>query len=410
MAAPGTTRRQLLRGIALALLLIAIAWSVTKKRPPSGTSTAADTVHEAGHRRNPALGGPNDDGAKTPAPAESPRSDPSVDAAIRKSLEEFHDNRDPEKALLILQQLREKIRQAPEQASAAAVLAFLQTGADSQTGLPFVVGPDGMMESIPTLRLALLDLLPSLDPLSALAVARDLMDRRTSADEYALSLRNLAWNDLDGDLRGELSARFLALLNSTWLAQPSAGLLESFDVAVEIGGGEMFDRLISVARDSATSSNTAASQAAYISLDRMIVRDRSLLAAAFSKVTTWMDFAPQQRASLLSRLDITQPEQKEVFVRYLSATPHPAGELDYFAKIFPNGNYLYGNRLITASESTPGIAEVMESDARVLGELETLPASLSDDASATVRKIRERLAKPTGGSPLSADDARETGR
>ncbi len=318
---------------------------------------------------------------------------PRIDAQIRSSLAALQGNRDPGQAAVLLRALRENIREAPEEEAAAAVVAFLKTGEDAPTGLPFVVGPDGMMEVVPTVRLALLDLLPSLDPVAALDMARELMDQRTSADEYALGLRNMAWNDLDGDLKGELSGRFMDLLKSPWLDHPSAGFLEAFDVAVEIGGSLMFDRMVSLAGETTAKSNPAASRAVFMSLDRMVVRDHALLITAFSANAGWMDFAPQQRASLMSRLALTEPGQREVFSRYLSATPHAAGELEYFAKVFPNENFLYGHRLVTAADATPTIDEVKAADARVLGELDALEASVPDEAKTAIQTIRGRLKK-----------------
>ncbi len=312
-------------------------------------------------------------------------------ALIQRSAEAFRANRDDELAVLMLRELRDAIRQAPEEVAAAAVVAFLKTGDDSPTGLPFEIGPDGMMEAVPSVRSALLDLLPSLDPMAALEVARGIMDQRTSADEYALALRNMAWNDLDGDLKSELSGRFMDLLKSPWLDRPSAGFLEAFDIAVEVGGGPMFDRIVALASEATAKSNTAASRAAFMSLDRMIIRDRALLTAAFSADGAWMNFAPQQRAALMSRLDITEPGQRDVFSRYLSATSHADGELEYFAKVFPNANFLYGHRLVTADDATPTIDEVKAADTSVMAELDAVEATVPEAAKGAIRTIRERL-------------------
>ena len=232
---------------------------------------------------------------------------------------------------------------------------------------------------------------------TALDLAREIMDQRTTPDEYAISLRNLAWNDLDGDLRAELSGRFMDLLETPWLDQPSAGFLEAFDIAVEVGGTEMFDRMVSLARETLAKSNSAASRATFMSLDRMIVREPAVLTAALTAALAdnpgWMEFAPQQRASLVSRLDIADPEQRDLFVRYLTTTSHEAGELEYFAKIFPNQNFLHGHRLVTGDDSTPTIAEVTAADARVLAELDSLDAP--GEAGTTIRAIRERLKRTT---------------
>jgi hypothetical protein len=385
MPRPRTIRVCILIGVGLGLIVG--IWTFLR-RPSERESDSPEATSMAAAPRKT---GANEDRESARLPA-TPKA--GIYARIRSSLEAFRSNRDDGLAVVKLRELRDAIRQAPEDEAAAAVIAFLKTSDDAPTGLPFVVGPDGMMEVVPSVRLALLDLLPSLDPVAALELARELMDQRTSADEYALALRNMAWNDLDGDLRDELSGRFMELLKSPWLDQPSAGFLEAFDIAVEVGGSPMFDRMVSLAGEAMAKSNLAASRAAFMSLDRMVVRDHALLTTAFSSKPGWMDFAPQQRASLMSRLDISEPGQRDVFSRYLSATPHAAGELEYFAKIFPNENFLHGHRLVTADDATPDIDQVTAADARVLGELDALEAALPDAAKAAVRTIRERLKRP----------------
>ncbi|MES2920473.1 MAG: hypothetical protein V4819_02945 [Verrucomicrobiota bacterium] len=389
MASPRTIRVWLLLGIALGAIGIFL---LILKRPDPGSASRdpqpANQRTEPADRKDARTAG-------TDEPAGSTADDEAkVSALIRDSAEAFRTNRDPSQASALLLALRDGIRQAPEEAAAAAIVGFLKKTGDAPTGLPFAVGPDGMMAAVPSLRLALLDLLPSLDPQAALEVARAIMDQRTTADEYALALRNMAWNDLDGDLKSELSGRFMDLLKMPWLEKPSAGFLEAFDIAVEVGGAPMFDRMVALAGEAMAKGNTAASRAAFMSMDRMIVRNPAVLGSAFSKDAEWMAFAPQQRASLMSRLDITQPDQREIFNRYLSSPKHAAGELEYFAKVFPNQNYLYGHRLVTTDDTTPTIAEVAAADARVVAELDALEGAATSEGGAAIRTIRERLKKP----------------
>jgi hypothetical protein len=389
MATSGKSSALLVACLFLALAAVAIFWIQNRPGPMKENSppTAPDSRQTTSSTRS-AERAAGDDGNTSPAasPGEIATADPKISALILASLEQFSTNTDPEIARNILRSLREGIRSASEEEAAAAILAFLKTGQDSPTGLPFAVGPDGMMDTVPSLRLALLDLLPSLDPMAALAVARELMDKRTSPDEYALSLRNLAWNDLDGDMHQELTGRFLDLLKTPWMDQPTAGVLESFDIAVELGGKPIFDEVVSIT----SRKNPVLNKAAFISLDRMVLRDPSLLTAAFSD-PNWMKEAPQQRASLLSRLDINQPAQRDLFVQYLSSTAHGEGELEYFAKIFPNANYLHGHRLVTSDDATPSIDEISAADAQVLAALDTLGPGMTGNAATTVEKIRQRL-------------------
>ena len=370
------TGRWALIAIIFAAVLVYV---FSKQRPPDAPDARQP---DAPRLRSPERQQPREAVEPEEAAAEP---DAELAALIRDAMREFQAGPEPDEAAEILKRLRASIRAAPEEVAAMTVMGFLRSGEDAVTGLPFVVGPDGMMETVPSLRLALLDLLPSLDPLAALDFSRAIMDRRTTPDEYALALRNMAWNDLDGDLHPELTDRFVELVKSPWMEQPSAGVLEAFDIPVEVGGGALFGELLTVARE----KDDAAKRAAFISMDRMILRDPELLEAVVTG-PGWMDFAPQQRASLLSRLDITRPAQRELLISYLSATKHAPGELEYYGKIFPNRNYLHGHRLVTADEASPGIDEIAAADARVLAELENV--AVQGAGSAVIEAIRGRLA------------------
>lgn len=322
--------------------------------------------------------------------------DPACLAAIDRALTELGRAKTPAEAADILQRLRETLSRAQEQEAAAAIVAFLQTGKDAATGLPFDVGSEGVLDSSPSLRVMLLDLLPSLDPHASVGVARQIIADGNSQDEYAMALRNLAWNDLDGDMAPELSAGFSKMTGrSDWRDNPSAGFLEAFDIAVQVGGPQMLDRVAAVITpDSVTAqgASQAIDRAAFIALDRMVLRDPSILVSKFSENPGFLAHANRQRASMMSRLDIEQSAQRELFVRYLQSTNHAEGELDYFSGLFPNGNYLHGHRLVTAEETTPTIDQRQEMDRRVLTVLKSIEAELAgDSALSAVATIARRL-------------------
>lgn len=330
------------------------------------------------------------------APADAPvPAAPGITRLIERSMARFLASSGKEESAAILRELRAGIRAADDQAAAAAIVGFLKSGKDVPTHLPFVVGPDGVMALTPTLRTALLDLLPTLDPLVALEVARGVMAERKSPDEYALALRNLAWNDLDGDLRSELSDRFDQMLKTRdWSANPSAGFLEALDVGVEIVDKRSFDSIVRLNRDALVSANSPLARASFMALDRMVFRDSSLLVESFLADPGLAGLSSDQRASLMSRLDVTDPAQRDVLVRYVTAANHGPGELDYFAGIFPNGNCLHGSWLVTSGESAPSIDSRLQADREVLAEIDRLIAGEANEvANQTLVRIRERLRK-----------------
>ena len=319
--------------------------------------------------------------------------DHQITTAIEACLAGFSQSNGPEESSAHLEALRSAIRSAPDpQAAASAIADFLKSGKDAPSSLPFSIGPQGVMNTSPSLRTALLDLLPSLDPTLALEVARSVMDHTDSADEYALGLRNLAWNDLNGDLKEELGIRFDQLLQSKdWMAKPSAGFLESFDAAVELSDEPHFSSMFQIGREALAGNNPPIARAAMMALDRMILRNPSLLVNAYERESGLSGLPPEQRASLLSRLDITEPSQRETFVRYLNATVHGSNELDDFSSLFPNGNYLHGHWLITTAESTHTIESRLAEDRKVLAELDRIAPEMQSNE--TILRIRERLTK-----------------
>lgn len=379
-----------------------LAWVWISRRVEDPTGPAATAVAT---RATPSAAAPLPaSGANPPRPGAA-AGDPqasiapaaNVTARLNEFLLEFRAPHDRAAAYAILRRLRETLHAIPddeEAAAAAAIVAFLKTGEDAPTGLPFVVGADGMMDAVPTFRNALLDLLPSLDPLAALAVARELLDRKADADEYAMALRNLAWNDLDGDLRAELDRRFADMLKQPWFDQPSGGFLEAFDIAVELGSASSFGQMTEAARKAMSGSNSLVSRAAFMSMDRLILRAPQLLENALAD-PGWLDFAPEQRASLVSRLDLTRPGAETLFLRYLErAQPE---ELDYFADLFPNGNYLHGHRLVTGDDRARSIAEIAADDISVLEILARLETTAGDRGRMAIGRIRARLQRSQAG-------------
>lgn len=301
----------------------------------------------------------------------------------------------PEESASILNELRERVQSADDQAAAEAIVGFLKSGKDATTRLPFVVGPEGVMETTPTLRTALLDLLPSLDPTVALEVARSVMDEKKSPDEYALALRNLAWNDVDGDLKNEAIERWEQMIEiEDWVGNPSSGFLEALDVAVEISTKRSFNSIVQIDSEALVDSNEALARAAFIALDRMVLRDPLLLVESYSQDPEMSGLSPDQRASLLSRLDISDPAQRIVLLDYLSASNHGVGELDYFVSLFPNGNHVHGNWLITSGEFTHSIDSRLQADRVVVAEIDRLTAgNSSEQVPEALVRIRERLRK-----------------
>ena len=299
--------------------------------------------------------------------------------------------------LAALQDLKKQVHDLPPDVAAATLVALLRSGEDAPTGLGFVVGDEGVLAESPRYRVALLDLLGQTDPDTAVAYSRSILAETTQPDEYALALRNLAWLDHEGTLTAEVSSRFSAMLDRTdWLAAPTTGYLEAFDIAVAVGGNAMISELSSVLRltthDPAV-DRAKIDRAAFIALDRIMQREPDSIAALFTADPTFLDFAPNHRASLLSRLDPASPSGQKTLRTYLQSIPPAGEELAYFIKIFPNPNSFEGNRLVTSWEtsSTP-TTSITRRDQAALAFVETLlTESTYVDLAPPLQTLRTRL-------------------
>jgi len=93
-----------------------------------------------------------------------------------------------------------------------------------------------------------------------------------------------------------------------------------------------------------------------------------------------------------SRLDPREGDQRALLLRYLQRPDHDAEEIDYFAGLSPNGNYIQGYRLVTSDEPVPDITERQKMDREMLAIMrEVAPSIPSPAARQAVSTIVQRL-------------------
>jgi hypothetical protein len=193
----------------------------------------------------------------------------------------------------------------------------------------------------------------------------------------------------------ELNVRLKQMIETdAWASDPSAGFLEALDAGVTISDGVAFGAMLDLGAKAHNGQNENLARAAMVALDRMVLRDPGLLLNSFAVDPKLSGIAPDQRASLMSRLDLTDPSQRDLFSRYVTGGNHGEGELEYFAELFPNGNYLHGNWLITSLDSTLSLQERRETDRKVLAELDQMIVA-EKQPNQTIVRIRERLQQMT---------------
>jgi len=244
-----------------------------------------------------------------------------------------------------------------------AIRRFLDSKADTPTGLGFKLAGKGALASAPTLRTFLLDYLGQADPAASAAYARTILSQKDSPDEWALALRNLANGDPSAEGRALLEAKTAELLGyGPWQQDPSVGYLEAFDAAVYLGGTNLAPALGDLVRQQ---DNPAVAHAAYLALDRLVINDPAAMMAALEASPQLMQGREATRADYFARADVRDPQQRQLLESYLLDPARSGAELAQFAGTFPNANYMISQNLLTPTP-TPDHASLVSRDAASL--------------------------------------------
>jgi hypothetical protein len=242
--------------------------------------------------------------------------------------------------------MRRMLLAADPHEAMAAILSFLATGRDARTGEGFAIQKGGGLAAAPTFRVMLLDLLGRIardaGSEDALAFSRALLTRKTSADEWAIALRNVAWA-APGE-RAFLAEKMREMFAyQPWRQQPGAGFLEAFDVIV-------FTRDATFAAEfaaMATSEDEATRRAAAAAMDR-------LSEMAPLDVMNYLNGHPAEfadrpflRADYFSKADLSQPQQRQAIEAYLARADVTVAEKDKLLSVLASPGSFVGDTLVT---------------------------------------------------------------
>ena len=302
--------------------------------------------NESGER-NPANERPTSSAATAnPAPEYGSES-PTLKAA--KELVRSGSDVDRKSALESLNAELQKLG-LPEQAD--AIRRLLDAHLDAPTALGFKIAAKGWLDEAPTLRTYLLDRLGAADPLSAAIYGRQILQVSDSPDEWAVALRNIANTDSSAGTRALLTEKTRSLLaNTHWQINPSVGYLEAFDTAVYLndpGFVPLLSDLVS------RKDNQAIAHAAFLSLDRLVIQQPVQVLTALEQNPGWMTGREDTRANYFARADVSDPEQKRLVENYLLDPSRTSREIDTFAGIFPNANFMISQNLLSSNRTMDG--------------------------------------------------------
>lgn len=299
--------------------------------------------------------------AEPEVPQAAPEVEPEADAVAVLLLdweEELLASADPGEALEVLRALQDELGELPPEAARALLLRILESGTDIETGLPFAVASDGFLNAYPSLRLFALDALGRLDPQLARDVAEvALSGPKTSAEEYALHLRNIL-KTADGDpaAREQFSLHLEELLtHEPWLANPSDGFAEAHDLIVHMGLSELTPLLVD---NLALAEAEAIRKPAFLALDRMAHNDPAAVLPQVAQDWSALDAEPYARAGLVARADLSDSAQSALAEDYLLQGAAGVEEQTYFFEMLPNLNQTIGPGLAGNPASTRPVETV----------------------------------------------------
>ena len=240
----------------------------------------------------------------------------------------------------------------PREEAIAAIEEFLGRGDDLGTGLELEIGRGGTIEGWPTLRVFLLDLLLEIDPGAAARVSRVILEAESSADEWAIALRNVAKGEEPGQNRDYLRTRTEALItNPEWQGRPSVGYLNAFDVLVHAGATETLPLLSRLVQ---RKDRQDLAHAAFLTLDRLVQREPVDMLVRLRDDRDLQQSRPRMTAQQFARADLRDTPQRAIVKSWLLDPARTPSELENFSAIYPNNNKLISDNLLTSEEQVTG--------------------------------------------------------
>ena len=332
---------------------LALRFSLHQSKPPAASHRPSADLPSA------AVATPGAPPA-LPAPISEPKSAPDRLQQVSDSLRAAPD---PETARRLLAELRGALAGMPRHESLATIRRFLDAKTDAPTHLGFKLAANGLLDDAPTLRTFLLDELARLDPAASADYSRVVLASMDSPDEWAIALRNLAGGDPTEDGRSLLRQKTAEMLRyAPWQQNPSVGYLQSFDVAVYLGGTDLLPTLSDLVRPQ---DNPALAHASYLALDRLVINQPAAVLAALETAPDLMQGREATRANFFARADVRDPQQRQVLETYLLNPSLGAAELNAFAGVYPNMNFMLSANLLTQN-ATPNHEALISLDAQAL--------------------------------------------
>ena len=277
-------------------------------------------------------------------------------------------------SLQTFKDLQAALKSMPSNEALAWIRAFLDSGADQTTGLSFEIAAGGTLAGWPTFRTFLLDALLAIDPAAAAELSRTILTKSTSADEWALALRNIGRVEKSEEAATYLIDKTRELIaNPAWQADPSVGYLNAFDVLVHTNATASTPLLSGLIQQK---DRRDLAHAGFLTLDRLVQRSPAAVLPQLAADRALQQSRPEMVAQQFARADLRDAAQQQLVRDYLLDPARSGAELRSFAAVYPNNNRFVSNNLLTSETQQSG-ADLATHDREVL---EIINAWSSDPA------------------------------
>ncbi|MCE9610080.1 MAG: hypothetical protein K8R23_07710 [Chthoniobacter sp.] len=271
----------------------------------------------------------------------------------------------------------------------AAIREFLATGRDTRTGFDFALRPGGELTA-PTLRVLLMDVLGRIAKRDgtdgAAKLARETLEKKDSADEWAIALRNVAWHEPAATAYLTSKAREM-LAYEPWRASPSSGMLEAFDVIVFTKNASLTADLASAQRD----PNEQIQHAADVALDRLAAANPLDVMNYLNANPVLLAERPMLRADYFAKADLGAAGQKNALEFYLGRTDIAAAEKAKLLKALATPATFVSENLLT--EPPPEPDEALREHAILAAVHEWLVGKRFPSLDSQLLDLQRRLAR-----------------
>jgi len=273
---------------------------------------------------------------------------------LGEELERLSRAMQPNSVLEELAGLRARLRGLPAEEAARGLLEFLESGADFQFGMDFGVGAGGGLSSWPTARVFALDLLGEMDRAEAGRYANEIFETHSSADEWAVALRDhaLAGMSAEGGLppdhRASVEARAQEMFrHAAWRENPTVGYYEAYDVVPFLRSVPLIETVLEGAV-----AEGRVEMPAMIALNKTITASPAQIAEVYP-VLEAAGVTPAVRGQAVAMMDPSVPEQR-AFMDAWAQEEANTSEIESFLKLFPTvGRFENHSLFDTRSHAAP---------------------------------------------------------